>query len=393
VPRRTVVTVHGINSDGDWQGRVKSVLEPHFRCETVRYYDYRRRGELKLVLDLRAAVVAAAAVSLLAWTQAIPEPWWQATALLVGIAPFVLAQLRRARVLRQFKSQLDPLLGQANRIHVIGHSYGTYLIGAALKKFPDVRLRRVVLAGCVLPVTYPWRRCWIRNRWAYVEVRNEVGGRDLAVWFVFLLRNLVPGLLPGLGYSGSLGFLGNRDFIHRLSNPYGPCHKCEASEEPGRVHDVKIREIAHSDLFIGRSHTRTFWLPFLWGIIPDEYQDWLDSCEVAATLEEETDFPRLREMERELRKREWRWCGDSVSLERYVQGHLIERQRARGAEGIPDELLDETIRLVWRSVDAARVREDMLDDGGTPTDPAGLDRRRALDPRIAVARAVDAILS
>ncbi len=39
-----VVTVHGINSDGEWQKEVHSVLERHFRCVGYRYRTYRYFG-------------------------------------------------------------------------------------------------------------------------------------------------------------------------------------------------------------------------------------------------------------------------------------------------------------------------------------------------------------
>lgn len=39
-----VITVHGINSDGEWQERVAPILHPHCRCVPFKYPDYRYWG-------------------------------------------------------------------------------------------------------------------------------------------------------------------------------------------------------------------------------------------------------------------------------------------------------------------------------------------------------------
>lgn len=45
---QVVLLLHGINRSGEWQDRAREVLEPHFRCEIVRYLDYRLFGATKI---------------------------------------------------------------------------------------------------------------------------------------------------------------------------------------------------------------------------------------------------------------------------------------------------------------------------------------------------------
>jgi len=48
--RQLVVTVHGINSDGEWQESVEQILRFHFRCENYKYQTYRYCGGLLIFL-------------------------------------------------------------------------------------------------------------------------------------------------------------------------------------------------------------------------------------------------------------------------------------------------------------------------------------------------------
>lgn len=44
----------------------------------------------------------------------------------------------------------------ADKVHFIGHSYGTYVMAAALTEYPSLRFDRVYLAGSVLPRDFDW---------------------------------------------------------------------------------------------------------------------------------------------------------------------------------------------------------------------------------------------
>jgi len=65
------------------------------------------------------------------------------------------------------------------RFHFIGHSYGTYLLGDALRRYDPIRFHRVALAGSVLPRSFPWNRLCRERR---VEcIRNDMAADDWVV--------------------------------------------------------------------------------------------------------------------------------------------------------------------------------------------------------------------
>ena len=49
---RRVITIHGINSAGEWQDIVRPVFKAHFDYQAIRYEDYLRFGATKLVFLL-----------------------------------------------------------------------------------------------------------------------------------------------------------------------------------------------------------------------------------------------------------------------------------------------------------------------------------------------------
>src|SRR5260370_8214477 len=49
--RERVLTIHGIESSGDWQEDIARAFAPHFECKTIKYPHYRWVGPLKLLLE------------------------------------------------------------------------------------------------------------------------------------------------------------------------------------------------------------------------------------------------------------------------------------------------------------------------------------------------------
>jgi pimeloyl-ACP methyl ester carboxylesterase len=94
----------------------------------------------------------------------------------------------------------------ASKLSVIAHSFGTYAIGRILRENPDIRLRRLILCGCILPSDFRWDQ--IRDR-VEEEIINDCGTRDL--WPV-----LAESTTFGYGPSGRFGFgtPGVRDRYH-----------------------------------------------------------------------------------------------------------------------------------------------------------------------------------
>ena len=187
-----VLLIHGFNTRGIWKNEIVPLLGRETDGERfiVHPWDY---GKFRL---------------------GILSPW-----------------ARRAK-LRDFQQFYNSVVLQYNLARVeicaIGHSFGAYIIGRALLRFPEVRFNRLILLGSALPRKFPWdsirRKC--------VKVLNEVFGSDFAViWAMFV---------PGLGASGRYGFRTSSDQVVEVKNPFGN----------------------HSDGF-GPEHMRQTWIPFL----------------------------------------------------------------------------------------------------------------------------------
>jgi len=369
-----VVTVHGVSSDGPWQEMLRFLLYPFFECTSIKYRHYRRFGAIKLVLDPWVLVVGLIAMFLLRRLSLLRGllGWACAWTLLLGVG-HLLAFLRRMRAFTAYMNQLNAFLIAGARPHLIAHSFGTYLAGRALEKWPALRFRRIILTGCVLSSRYNWSALNGGQRHACVAVRNEIAKKDAIARVAFLLQ----GLLPGMGHAGFSGFADPPNVVHNVKSPYECCPACRAGAS-ALVHNVEHPEFGHSDQFITSLHAESFWLPFLWSMEPSEYQEFLDLCHEAAELEESHDDFKLAVVEAELRERPWRWALGSLS-------HYL-RQRLEGAlQNCPEHRLEDAVDrgvgLLWRSVrTAARVRDRTLS-----TYLSGSDRdRRFLEPSAVV---------
>ena len=116
------------------------------------------------------------------------------------------------------------------RPSVIAHSFGTYVLGNALLRYPYLRFNRVLLCGSILPTSFPWDA--IIDRGQVQAVRNEYGARDVwtsaARWFI-----------AGTGPSGLSGFTCQHDRLEQERFDY-----------------------SHSEYF-ERGHMEDRWVPYL----------------------------------------------------------------------------------------------------------------------------------
>lgn len=125
-------------------------------------------------------------------------------------------------------------LRDLQRIHkdsdlvVMAHSFGTYIISKILKDSPDIRIKRLLLCGSIIPVAYRWDT--LSHEFTSKTCVNEVGTRD--IWPVFARIASF-----GYGESGSFGF------------------------KTSRVWD-RFFDYGHSDFFTDE-HFKTFWQPFI----------------------------------------------------------------------------------------------------------------------------------
>ena len=250
---------------------------------------------------------------------------------------------------------------------------GTYLFGRILRRFPACRFGDIIFAGCVLPRDWAWNKVRESNPCSFDRVRNEVGTRDRVAWLAYAGRSV----LPGFGMAGSRGFI-DGGFVHTMASPNSACTACAAADAP--VHNVMCEDFSHSTVFSTQAYIAYFWLPYLWGIRPSEYSEFLELCLAARENERRNDRPMLRCTEEVLLNREWAWAG-SRTLREYLAMHLTTSGLQPTTQNIRTALFG-TWRAVANGCDAYRNR-------------TGKWRTKvlALDPRLAVNKAIAALLT
>jgi regulation of enolase protein 1 (concanavalin A-like superfamily) len=138
--------------------------------------------------------------------------------------------------------QVDLAAGQLPSI--VAHSFGTYILGYALLKYPFIRFSKVLLCGSLLPRDFPWRG--LIDRGQVQAVRNEYGVQD--IW-----ARVVRWFVAGSGPSGVLGFIdGETD---------------DSKRENERFEQAEFL-YPHSEYF-SEGHMEAFWLPFLERSLPE----------------------------------------------------------------------------------------------------------------------------
>jgi serine/threonine-protein kinase len=84
------------------------------------------------------------------------------------------------------------------------HSFGSLAIGRSLKKFPDLKLKRIILFGSILRPAYEWDEVHANGQVA--AVLNERSPSD--VW-----PRIAKYCIPDSGPSGVIGFDEGKAFI------------------------------------------------------------------------------------------------------------------------------------------------------------------------------------
>jgi CheY-like chemotaxis protein len=169
--RHVVITVHGIRTYGEWQARLEKLVamrEPNIQFCHFRYNYF----------------------SMLAFW--FPPTRW-------------LQERRFARELREIVVRLAP-----DRLDLVGHSFGTYLVGWALRRLgKNIQVHTVVLAGSVLRSSFYWADLLSHS---VRRVINDCGARDT----VLLASQF---LVLSTGMAGRIGFVSmtGHDFSNRYS--------------------------------------------------------------------------------------------------------------------------------------------------------------------------------
>jgi pimeloyl-ACP methyl ester carboxylesterase len=273
---RVVVTVHGIGAEAKWQDQIGALFKPHFDYHAIKYPQYRRLGALKLIFDPLVLAAAGVSLSILYWMgYSLTGGQALLTAVLILTASHAAARLRREQAMREFKRQLDEALKGGRQPHLIAHSFGSYLAGRALRRYPDIRFDYVIFAGSVLSSKYNWEPI-CRGNQPFRQLRNEIARRDLPSRMAYFLE----GLVPGMGHSGFRGFRGPEYVVHTVSGPYESCQLCRACTSVARVHNILNQALSHSDHVFSIGYAERFWLPYLWGFNPERYSRFLSICEI-----------------------------------------------------------------------------------------------------------------
>lgn len=191
----TVLLIHGIRTQAEWAQRAASVLEsdPTIRVVFVRYEFF---DSVRFLLPIPG--------------------------------------LRRKPIRRVLAILRDELSRRPEKLSIIAHSFGTYIVSRILEEEPDIEIYRLVLCGSIIPDSYQWERYKYRigrDREGDYAIVNDCGISD--VWPVF------SKYVWGCGSSGRFGF------------------------GHGRVKD-RFHPFGHSGFF-DEAVIRKYWLSFLQG--------------------------------------------------------------------------------------------------------------------------------
>lgn len=189
--RQIVVLLHGIRTQAEWQNRIAQILRqvPNTEVVPIGY------GWLDVVRF---------------WS---PPKWGWRNKPEKKI-------LREMRDIRAENPDAD--------LVIVAHSFSTYLVSRILDENTDIRLAKLILCGCIIPMEYRWDKVKVAT--SGMAIVNDVGARD--VWPVFARV-----ASWGYGPSGTFGF--------RTSRVYD------------RFFDYK-----HSDFFTAE-HVEKYWAPFI----------------------------------------------------------------------------------------------------------------------------------
>ena len=318
-----MILVHGVNSTGRWYRLVVPILYAHFRCEPINYHEYEQNGKLKAVFDpplfalACATLVSAALTVFFFWGTKVPAVRYAGLALLVlsmglfGIANLKARAARIKKAVGDFSDQVHERTG-GDQAHVIAHSFGTALCGLTVAHNGFVCFSTMILAGAVLPRTFPWQKYHPHR---VVRVWNDIGSRDPIGWLLFFFGILAP----DLGDSGRRGFIDSQT-VH-TQDPWLPCEPCE--NKSGFVHNAS-HGFFHPDA-LRRGHVETFWLPILLDIPVHEHSQFLRWSTQLADLKKTKTLEYVTK-ERQFLDYNWTWVGKTNApkpilwyLERVIQ--------------------------------------------------------------------------
>ncbi len=138
-------------------------------------------------------------------------------------AIFFVIRAFREKKIRWFVGEYDKFASELQEPpHVIAHSFGTYIVCEALRRYGSISVGKIVLCGSIVDARYPWKNIFAQNR--VDNVLNDIGTAD--IW-----AKTVAFAVSDTGPSGRTGFVDvddvplvqrrlptwqHSDFFHRL---------------------------------------------------------------------------------------------------------------------------------------------------------------------------------
>jgi serine/threonine-protein kinase len=161
--KKTIFSIHGIRTRGEWQKRLNDILSGKYKTHT---FDY---------------------------------GFFAATKLL--IKPF------RENAIDWFYDEYSSAINENDsnvvitdfkkRPTIIAHSFGSYIVIMSMLKYEEIKFDKIILCGSILPCDFDWSEIFRRDQVSLV--RNEFGKKDF--W-----ANVVGFFVSDAGRSGRNGF-------------------------------------------------------------------------------------------------------------------------------------------------------------------------------------------
>lgn len=129
-----------------------------------------------------------------------------------------LLPLQRRKNIRVFIDQYIQELAEYPNIpvHVVAHSYGTYIFAQAMKQQSGINVNRIYMAGSVLPGNFNWQELSVEKR--FDAIRNDCANGDWAVGVLSKYLCYLPWNWGDIGTAGIDGFSRNNGNV--ISNQY-----------------------------------------------------------------------------------------------------------------------------------------------------------------------------
>jgi pimeloyl-ACP methyl ester carboxylesterase len=328
-----------------------------------------RGGDQIIVMWRTAMLLAWPIIGVGAWLLVEDRPAW---GLLLALTLLVLGHVepyfRVWRTLEIVHGLMEKAReGAHGKIHLIGHSLGTFLSGRYFETYPAAMWDRFVMVGGVISEVYDWSLVTSdHNQLSRIQdVRNEHGGLDVVVRAIGYAGRWAHG--QRLGTAGWRGLRPEQPLVaHDVRDPYNVCPFCPPCPPTTRLHNFHFPGYMHSTYFFNRTHMRDFWLPYFLGHVPSEYAYFRKLCATGAALLRKNRWADFKDdVADELRSTVWHWeQRPGRSLDDQVRRHLgalltdLDKQFA-ARDPLPSvEILDNVPRMLCQLVDKAIEAQD-----------------------------------